>query len=155
MLQYTNLNIRVILHNPNCNQQVLIIFHCQKIKNIITNHWGFFIHKFQYNYLILYYLSLREYNVDSQEKQTQENLHVHNYWYKFCIDFSTDPVGSKPRPIPEIEIGNKMLQDMGWIPGSSLGTEGSGIRMPVLTYRRPNRQGLGSNTHPYIRNMDP
>ncbi|XP_048738096.2 G patch domain-containing protein 2-like [Ostrea edulis] len=66
-----------------------------------------------------------------------------------------DPVGSKPRPIPEIEIGNKMLQDMGWIPGSSLGTEGSGIRMPVLTYRRPNRQGLGSNTHPYIRNMDP
>ncbi|VDI56706.1 G patch domain-containing protein 2 [Mytilus galloprovincialis] len=52
-------------------------------------------------------------------------------------------VGDEASPIPETNIGNKMLQSMGWKPGSGLGAEGEGIQTPVLAYRRLRRTGLG------------
>jgi len=52
-------------------------------------------------------------------------------------------IGDDAEPIPESNIGNRMLQNMGWSPGSGLGAEGSGIKTPVVAYRRPRRQGLG------------
>lgn len=52
-------------------------------------------------------------------------------------------VGDEASPIPESNIGNKMLQSMGWKPGSGLGAEGVGIQTPVIAYRRLRRAGLG------------
>lgn len=56
-------------------------------------------------------------------------------------------VGEFCDPIPESNIGNKMLQNMGWIPGMGLGSDGSGIKNPVTAYLRPRRQGLGAGSH--------
>ncbi|XP_062579376.1 G patch domain-containing protein 2-like [Saccostrea cucullata] len=58
-------------------------------------------------------------------------------------------VGGNADPIPESNIGNRMLQDMGWVPGNGLGSE-----MVTQSFRRPKRQGLGCSSHPYIRSMD-
>lgn len=55
-------------------------------------------------------------------------------------------VGGKAEPIPETNIGSRILQTMGWNPGSGLGADGSGITMPILACRRPYRQGLGSSS---------
>ncbi|KAK7502711.1 hypothetical protein BaRGS_00005961 [Batillaria attramentaria] len=55
-------------------------------------------------------------------------------------------VGEDAVPIPESNIGNKMLQTMGWIPGSGLGAEGDGRQDPVVAYRRRGRKGLGYET---------
>lgn len=52
-------------------------------------------------------------------------------------------IGENASPIPESNIGNKMLQSMGWKPGSGLGAEGEGIQAPVVAYRRLRRAGLG------------
>ncbi|XP_052275480.1 G patch domain-containing protein 2-like isoform X2 [Dreissena polymorpha] len=46
-------------------------------------------------------------------------------------------------PIPESNLGNRMLQQMGWTPGQGLGLNGAGIRTPVTATIRPHRQGLG------------
>ncbi|KAL5009309.1 hypothetical protein ScPMuIL_014890 [Solemya velum] len=51
--------------------------------------------------------------------------------------------GEESVPIPESNIGNRMLQSMGWSPGMGLGPEGSGIKIPVLPVARIRRQGLG------------
>ncbi|XP_052769286.1 G patch domain-containing protein 2-like [Mya arenaria] len=52
-------------------------------------------------------------------------------------------VGGDSEPIPDTNIGNRMLQQMGWNPGQGLGIDGTGIRTPVLASTRPHRQGLG------------
>lgn len=54
----------------------------------------------------------------------------------------------------ESSMGNQMMHGMDWIPGNKLGSETSGIKVPVLTYRRSKRQGLSCNPHPYSRNQD-
>ncbi|KAL3873730.1 hypothetical protein ACJMK2_036844 [Sinanodonta woodiana] len=54
-----------------------------------------------------------------------------------------DYVGGEADPIPETNIGNIMLQNMGWSPGSGLGQDGSGIKNPIIAKIRPKRQGLG------------
>ena len=51
-------------------------------------------------------------------------------------------------PIAESNIGNKMLQSMGWSPGTGLGVDGSGIKTPVMATMRPRRQGLGMGEGP-------
>lgn len=51
--------------------------------------------------------------------------------------------GTESEPIPETNIGNRMLQQMGWSPGQGLGADGSGIRTPIMASMRPHRQGLG------------
>lgn len=46
-------------------------------------------------------------------------------------------------PIPETNVGNQMLRSMGWIPGTGLGRDGTGIIKPISANKRPRNQGLG------------
>lgn len=48
-------------------------------------------------------------------------------------------------PISESNVGNRMLQSMGWSPGTGLGPEGRGITEPVRALQRAKRAGLGFN----------
>ncbi len=55
-----------------------------------------------------------------------------------------------PRPlpvvgqgIPDSNIGNQMLRNMGWTPGTGLGIHGNGIQDPVKAELRPRKCGLG------------
>ena len=63
-------------------------------------------------------------------------------------------VGGSSEPIPETNIGNKILQSMGWTPGSGLGPHGTGITSPVLAVKRNGRRGVGhaasSSHHPSV-----
>ncbi|XP_048392617.1 G patch domain-containing protein 2-like isoform X2 [Stegostoma tigrinum] len=52
-------------------------------------------------------------------------------------------VGENAQPIPETNIGNQMLQSMGWIPGTGLGPDGKGLAEPIRALRRPKGVGLG------------
>uniref|UniRef100_A0A8C8SAL3 G-patch domain containing 2 n=1 Tax=Pelusios castaneus TaxID=367368 RepID=A0A8C8SAL3_9SAUR len=52
-------------------------------------------------------------------------------------------VGENAQPIPENNIGNRMLQSMGWTPGTGLGPDGKGISEPVRAIQRPKGLGLG------------
>lgn len=52
-------------------------------------------------------------------------------------------VGENAQPILESNIGNRMLQSMGWTPGSGLGRDGRGISEPVQAVQRPKGLGLG------------
>ncbi|XP_011364423.1 G patch domain-containing protein 2 isoform X2 [Pteropus vampyrus] len=52
-------------------------------------------------------------------------------------------VGENAQPILENNIGNRMLQNMGWTPGSGLGRDGKGISEPVQAMQRPKGLGLG------------
>ena len=52
-------------------------------------------------------------------------------------------VGSSAEPLDEMNVGNKMLQDMGWKPGNGLGPRGDGIKEPVSAHLRPRYAGLG------------
>uniref|UniRef100_UPI00398F14D6 G patch domain-containing protein 2 isoform X2 n=1 Tax=Pristiophorus japonicus TaxID=55135 RepID=UPI00398F14D6 len=52
-------------------------------------------------------------------------------------------VGENAHPIPETNIGSRMLQSMGWIPGTGLGPDGKGIAEPIRALRRPKGVGLG------------
>lgn len=54
-------------------------------------------------------------------------------------------VGGKAPPLDNSNIGNQMLQGMGWVPGTGLGPQGGGIQDPVTAYVRPKRLGLGFN----------
>uniref|UniRef100_A0A673W0N0 G patch domain containing 2 n=1 Tax=Salmo trutta TaxID=8032 RepID=A0A673W0N0_SALTR len=57
----------------------------------------------------------------------------------------TGVVGESVGPIPETNMGNRMLQSMGWSPGMGLGPEGRGITEPVRATQRPKGAGLGFN----------
>ncbi|XP_049724654.1 G patch domain-containing protein 2 isoform X3 [Elephas maximus indicus] len=52
-------------------------------------------------------------------------------------------VGESAQPILENNIGNRMLQSMGWTPGSGLGRDGKGISEPIQAMQRPKGLGLG------------
>ncbi|GAB5583692.1 G patch domain-containing protein 2 isoform X1 [Prionailurus iriomotensis] len=52
-------------------------------------------------------------------------------------------VGENAQPILESNIGNRMLQNMGWTPGSGLGRDGKGIAEPIQAMQRPKGLGLG------------
>uniref|UniRef100_A0A3B4G9K7 G-patch domain containing 2 n=1 Tax=Pundamilia nyererei TaxID=303518 RepID=A0A3B4G9K7_9CICH len=52
-------------------------------------------------------------------------------------------VGENAPPIPETNMGNRMLQTMGWSPGMGLGPEGRGITEPIRATQRPKGTGLG------------
>lgn len=54
-------------------------------------------------------------------------------------------VGESATPIPESNMGNRMLQSMGWSPGMGLGPEGRGITEPIRAMQRPKGTGLGFN----------
>lgn len=57
--------------------------------------------------------------------------------------FISGIVGENAQPILESNIGNRMLQSMGWTPGSGLGRDGRGISEPVQAVQRPKGLGLG------------
>ena len=52
-------------------------------------------------------------------------------------------VGGKAAPLNETNLGNRMLQGMGWSPGMGLGPDGVGIKNPIVAHVRPRRVGLG------------
>ncbi|XP_078505914.1 G patch domain-containing protein 2 isoform X2 [Lissotriton helveticus] len=52
-------------------------------------------------------------------------------------------IGENAQPIPDSNIGNRMLQNMGWTPGSGLGPDGRGISEPIRALQRPKGLGLG------------
>lgn len=52
-------------------------------------------------------------------------------------------VGSSSSPLDESNLGRKMLQGMGWKPGSGLGPREEGIREPIAALLRPRFTGLG------------
>lgn len=57
-------------------------------------------------------------------------------------------VGAGNRPLDESNVGNRMLQGMGWMPGVGLGAESDGITSPVKAYLRTKRTaGLGFIGH--------
>lgn len=56
---------------------------------------------------------------------------------------ATVAVGGEAMPVSSSSVGSRMMQSMGWTPGSGLGAEGSGIREPVQAYMRPKNRGLG------------
>ncbi|XP_036610720.1 G patch domain-containing protein 2 isoform X1 [Trichosurus vulpecula] len=64
---------------------------------------------------------------------------------------ATGLVGENAQPIPETNIGNRMLQSMGWTPGTGLGRDGKGMSEPIQAMQRPKGLGLGfsrQNTTP-------
>ena len=56
---------------------------------------------------------------------------------------SSTIVGGRAPPLNQTNIGNRMLQGMGWSPGMGLGPNGMGIKDPILAYVRPRHVGLG------------
>ncbi|KAI4895717.1 hypothetical protein NFI96_026584, partial [Prochilodus magdalenae] len=58
---------------------------------------------------------------------------------------SAGVVGEGAPPIPESNVGNRMLQSMGWTPGMGLGPDGRGIAEPLRATQRPKGAGLGFN----------
>lgn len=61
-----------------------------------------------------------------------------------CLSLS-GVVGEGAAPLPESNVGNRMLQSMGWTPGSGLGPDGRGITEPIRASQRPKGAGLGFN----------
>uniref|UniRef100_UPI00358F6A32 G patch domain-containing protein 2-like isoform X2 n=1 Tax=Myxine glutinosa TaxID=7769 RepID=UPI00358F6A32 len=57
----------------------------------------------------------------------------------------TGIVGETARPIPESNVGSRLLQNLGWIPGTGLGPQGRGITEPIGAVSRPKGTGLGYN----------
>ncbi|KFO25410.1 G patch domain-containing protein 2 [Fukomys damarensis] len=55
---------------------------------------------------------------------------------------ATGFVGENAQPILENNIGNRMLQNMGWTPGSGLGRSGKGIAEPIQAMQRPKGHSL-------------
>lgn len=51
-------------------------------------------------------------------------------------------VGEKSAPIKEDNVGNKMLQKMGWTPGTGLGRDSSGITSHIPAVIKTKRTGL-------------
>uniref|UniRef100_W5NGM6 G patch domain containing 2 n=1 Tax=Lepisosteus oculatus TaxID=7918 RepID=W5NGM6_LEPOC len=58
---------------------------------------------------------------------------------------TTGFVGENAPPISENNVGNRMLQSMGWTPGMGLGPDGKGIAEPIRALQRPKGAGLGFN----------
>ncbi|XP_030201336.1 G patch domain-containing protein 2 isoform X7 [Gadus morhua] len=58
---------------------------------------------------------------------------------------TTGVVGESASPIPDTNLGSRMMQTMGWNPGTGLGPEGRGITEPVRATLRPKGAGLGFN----------
>ncbi|KAJ1658447.1 squalene synthetase-like protein [Dispira simplex] len=52
-------------------------------------------------------------------------------------------VGDNAQALGTENVGHKLLSKMGWKPGESLGTTGTGIREPVKAIIRSHRAGLG------------
>lgn len=60
-----------------------------------------------------------------------------------CLYSEQSVVGGEVPALDESNLGNKMLQGMGWKPGSGLGAQGNGIKDPIPAHIRPKYVGLG------------
>jgi len=60
------------------------------------------------------------------------------------VDF-LGAVGADAPPLSSANIGNKLLQNLGWTPGTGLGPTGEGLKEPVVATARPKRLGLGGS----------
>jgi len=70
-------------------------------------------------------------------------------WFIFLYVSNFKSVDDANKPIGEENKGNKMLQQMGWKPGTSLGlntTNKNNLLNPIVAVKRPNRIGLGFHT---------
>ena len=56
-------------------------------------------------------------------------------------------VGGSTGPLDETNVGNRILQEMGWKPGNGLGPREDGIKEPVSARLRPRYAGLGFSQH--------
>ena len=54
-------------------------------------------------------------------------------------------VGADAPPLDGDNIGNRLLRNLGWTPGTGLGPTGEGLREPVVATARPRRLGLGGS----------
>lgn len=64
-------------------------------------------------------------------------------------------VGENAPPIPDTNMGSRMLQSMGWSPGMGLGPEGRGMTEPIRAMQRPKGTGLGFNWTPDFWILEP
>lgn len=55
----------------------------------------------------------------------------------------TGVVGGEAAALDDSNVGHRMLQVMGWVPGSGLGPGGSGLQEPIEATVRPRHRGLG------------
>ncbi|XP_060908256.1 G patch domain-containing protein 2 isoform X3 [Labrus mixtus] len=62
-----------------------------------------------------------------------------------CAGAPSGVVGENAPPIPDSNMGSRMMQSMGWSPGMGLGPEGRGITEPIRASQRPKGTGLGFN----------
>ena len=54
-------------------------------------------------------------------------------------------VGADAPPLDGDNIGNRLLRNLGWTPGTGLGPTGEGLREPVVATARPRRLGLSGS----------
>ena len=54
-------------------------------------------------------------------------------------------VGADAPPLDSANVGNRLLQNLGWTPGTGLGPTGEGLKEPVVATARPRRLGLGGS----------
>ena len=69
--------------------------------------------------------------------------HILPFPHSHSMEVVQNRVGGHAPVLDETNVGNRMLQGMGWRPGMGLGPEGEGMREPVCAYVRPRRSGLG------------
>ncbi|RKP18825.1 G-patch-domain-containing protein, partial [Rozella allomycis CSF55] len=84
---------------------------------------------------------LRNDNVNTKVKTNPPKLGIIKY--KFLIEHGK-VVGENSNPLDETNKGNKLLQKLGWVPGTGLGLENNGIVDPVVSVIRQKRRGLGT-----------
>ncbi len=75
----------------------------------------------------------------SRSKSSQDSPMSHSHSHSGGVVL----VGGGCDALDEGNLGNRMLQGMGWRPGSGLGPESSGITSPIRAYLRMKRAGLG------------
>ena len=78
-----------------------------------------------------------------QMKRTTRGLPIHVPVSVLRSNVQRKLVGSNAPPIGESNIGNRLLQGMGWKPGSGLGRHENGIQDPLFAEMRPKAAGLG------------
>ena len=104
----------------------------QEIEPILRNHGR------ESPTMLLKDSCVRDHNAVSASKSRA--LSGNNHGRQIC---ESTVVGGKAVPLNETNVGNRMLQGMGWSPGMGLGPDGVGIKDPIVAYVRPRRVGLG------------
>ena len=82
-------------------------------------------------------------SVLAPKKTKKPTLPVHVPVSVLSSNIQRKLVGANAPPIGEANIGNQILQNMGWTPGSGLGPDGNGMQDPLFAEVRPKVAGLG------------